>query len=79
MCFYLLLKKSYKGVLCVVPLFLCALFKKDKSDVFSKPQYLTLTYIFVDLYEWAGQIRTIDIYKEEAVLCGVSLTYGELS
>lgn len=63
----------------VAPLFLCALFKKDKSDVFSKPQYLTLTYIFGDLYEWAGQIRTINIYKGEAVLGGVSLTYGELS
>ena len=36
-------------------------------------------YIFGDLYEWAGQIRTIDIYKEEAVLGGVSLTYGEIS
>lgn len=36
-------------------------------------------YIFGDLYEWAGQIRTIDIYKEEVVLGGVSLTYGEPS
>lgn len=36
-------------------------------------------YIFGDLYEWAGRIRTIDIYKEEAVLGGVSLTYGEIS
>lgn len=36
-------------------------------------------YIFGDLYEWAGQIRTIDIYKEEVVLGGVSLTYGEIS
>lgn len=36
-------------------------------------------YIFGDLYDWAGQIRTIDIYKEEAVLGGVSLTYGEIS
>lgn len=36
-------------------------------------------YIFGDLYEWAGQIRTIDIYKEEAVLGGVSLTYGDVS
>ncbi|AUJ87188.1 MULTISPECIES: hypothetical protein [Enterococcus] len=35
-------------------------------------------YIFGDLYDWAGQIRTIDIYKEEAILGGVSLTYGEI-
>lgn len=50
--------------------------QKDKSDVFCKPQYLTLTYIFGDLYDWASQIRTIDIYQEEAVLGEVSLTYG---
>lgn len=36
-------------------------------------------YIFGDLYEWAGETRTIPIYKEEAVLGGVSLTYGEVS
>ena len=36
-------------------------------------------YIFDDLYEWAGQIRTIDIYKEEDFLGGVSLTYGNVS
>lgn len=36
-------------------------------------------YIFSDLYEWAGQIRMIDIYKEEVVLGGVSLTYGEIT
>lgn len=36
-------------------------------------------YIFGDLYAWAGQIRTIDIYKEEAVLGGVSLKYGDVS
>lgn len=36
-------------------------------------------YIFGDLYEWAGETRTIPIYKEEAILGGVSLTYGEVS
>lgn len=36
-------------------------------------------HIFDDLYEWAGQIRTIDIYKEEDFLGGVSLTYGNVS
>lgn len=35
-------------------------------------------YIFGDLYEWAGAIRTIPIYKEEAVLGGVSLNYGDV-
>ncbi|MEO1771374.1 Fic/DOC family protein [Candidatus Enterococcus ferrettii] len=36
-------------------------------------------YIFSDLYEWAGQLRTIDIYKEEAVLGGISLAYSDVS
>lgn len=36
-------------------------------------------YIFGDLYTWAGQIRIIDIFKEEEVLGGVSLSYGDLS
>ena len=36
-------------------------------------------YIFGDLYPWAGQLRTIDIFKEEEVLGGVSLKYGETS
>ena len=35
-------------------------------------------YIFGDLYEWAGQLRTIEIYKEKAVLGGVSLVYGDV-
>lgn len=36
-------------------------------------------YIFGDLYEWAGKIRTIPIYKEEVVLGGISLNYGDVS
>ncbi|MFZ8764526.1 Fic/DOC family protein [Enterococcus diestrammenae] len=36
-------------------------------------------YIFGDLYPWAGQLRTIDIFKEEEVLGGVSLRYGDTS
>ena len=31
--------------------------------------------IFTDLYDWAGQIRTIDIYKGEALLDGRSIDY----
>ena len=31
--------------------------------------------IFGDLYEWAGQARTIDIYKGEALLDGKSIDY----
>ncbi|WP_373712251.1 Fic/DOC family protein [Jeotgalibaca porci] len=36
-------------------------------------------YIFGDLYEWAVKIRTIPIYKEEVVLGGISLNYGDVS
>ena len=34
-------------------------------------------YIFQDIYEWAGQPRTIAIYKEEDVLGGQSVEYSE--
>lgn len=33
--------------------------------------------IFQDLYEWAGSIRTISIYKEEDVLGGMSVEYSD--
>ena len=32
-------------------------------------------YIFSDLYEWAGDFRTIDIEKPEPVLGGISIEY----
>ena len=34
-------------------------------------------YIFQDLYDWAGQTRTLNIYKEEPVLGGLSLDYSD--
>jgi cell filamentation protein len=34
--------------------------------------------IFGDLYEWVRAIRTIPICKEEAVLGGMSLNYGDV-
>ncbi len=34
-------------------------------------------YIFQDIFEWAGQPRTIAIYKEEDVLGGQSVEYSE--
>lgn len=36
-------------------------------------------YIFEDLYEWAGTQRTLNIYKAEPVLNGLSLTYSDYS
>lgn len=35
-------------------------------------------YIFQDLYEWAGQQRKLNIYKEEPVLGGLSIDYSDL-
>lgn len=51
----------------------------EKKPLTSETFLAVHKYIFGDVYEWAGQIRTIDIYKEEAVLGGVSLAYGEIS
>ncbi len=34
-------------------------------------------FIFQDIYEWAGQPRTISIYKEEDVLGGQSIEYSD--
>lgn len=33
-------------------------------------------HIFEDIFEWAGQFRTVPVYKEERVIPGVSLEYG---
>jgi len=35
-------------------------------------------YLFQDLYEWAGETRVINIYKEEAVLGGMSIEYSDV-
>lgn len=34
-------------------------------------------YIFQDIYEWAGQSRELNIYKEEPVLGGISIDYSD--
>ena len=34
-------------------------------------------YLFGDLYEWAGENRKINMYKEEPVLSGLSVNYSE--
>lgn len=34
------------------------------------------SYIFGDIYEWAGEYRTVPIYKQEVVLPGLSLEYA---
>lgn len=34
-------------------------------------------YIFQDIYEWAGKIRTINIEKEEPALGGLSVEYSD--
>lgn len=34
-------------------------------------------FLFQDLYTWAGEFRTVNIYKEERVLNGLSVTYTD--
>ena len=34
-------------------------------------------HIFEDIYDWAGKLRTVPIYKEEVVIPGLSLDYSE--
>lgn len=34
-------------------------------------------YIFQDIFSWAGQLRTIDIEKEEPALGGISIEYSK--
>lgn len=34
-------------------------------------------HIFKDIFEWAGEYRTIPIYKEEIVIPGLSLEYAQ--
>ncbi len=34
-------------------------------------------YIFQDIFDWAGQIRTINIEKAESVLGGLSVEYSD--
>ncbi|MBD5521951.1 MAG: hypothetical protein HDR03_12160 [Lachnospiraceae bacterium] len=36
-------------------------------------------YIFQDIYEWAGQPRLLNIYKEEPVLGGISIDYSDMT
>lgn len=46
-----------------------------KGD-FNAVHYLKVhKYIFQDLYDWAGKIRIVDIYKDEPVLGGLSIEY----
>lgn len=34
-------------------------------------------YLFQELYEWAGEFRTINIFKSEQILNGLSITYSD--
>lgn len=36
-------------------------------------------FLFNDLYTWAGEFRTVDIFKEEEVLQGLSVQYSDKS
>ena len=34
-------------------------------------------HLFGEIYKWAGQYRTVNIYKSEQVLNGLSINYSE--
>lgn len=48
---------------------------------FFQPDSLQIVhhFLFNDLYEWAGKFRSIDIYKNETVLNGLSISYSKAS
>ena len=51
---------------------------EDKSFTFTVGQFLSIhRYLFEDVFERAGQIRTYNISKNEWVLDGASVTYGD--
>ncbi|HLR75543.1 MAG TPA: hypothetical protein VK077_09730 [Virgibacillus sp.] len=37
------------------------------------------SFLFHELYTWAGEFRTVNIYKAERVLNGLSITYSDKS
>lgn len=45
---------------------------KSSDDVF-----LLHKLLFAEVYSWAGEARTINIYKEERVLHGLSVNYSD--
>ena len=48
------------------------------SGDYHTPHFLKMhEYIFQDIFEWAGEVRTISIYKEEDVLGRLSVEYSD--
>ncbi|MCL2153760.1 MAG: hypothetical protein FWH57_12580, partial [Oscillospiraceae bacterium] len=48
------------------------------SDVFDYARLLAIhKYIFCDIYDWAGKIRTIPMVKGERVLGGDTVRYSQ--
>lgn len=45
---------------------------KSSNDIF-----LLHKLLFSEVYSWAGEVRTINIYKEERVLHGLSVNYSD--
>lgn len=56
-------------------------FAKLIDDGFKVSSIFDILYLhkqlFGDVYEWAGEIRTINIEKKEAVLAGLSVNYSD--
>ena len=47
-------------------------FSRFDADLFKQIH----NHIFEDIFEWAGEYRTVPIYKEEVVIPGLSLNYA---
>lgn len=51
---------------------------KRKIEVKTKEDYYAIhKYLFADVYDWAGEKRKVNIYKEEPKLYGASIHYAD--
>ena len=60
----------------MVNLGIIKLLKENESITKVKDVYVIHKVLFENVYEWAGKRRTINIYKEEPVLNGLSVEYS---
>ena len=61
----------------MVNLGIIKLLKENESITKVKDVYVIHKVLFENVYEWAGKRRTINIYKEEPVLNGLSVEYSK--
>lgn len=61
----------------MVQLSLVSLYKKTITVSSSHSIFEIHKELFANVYEWAGQKRTINIYKQEQILAGLSVEYSK--